>query len=57
MREDIFSFRHVCVVRLHPQSANVEVCVFGTALLMFKVLWNVKRQRSGRLNSLSLVTY
>ena len=52
MREDIFSFMHMYVVRLHPQSANDEVCVLEAALLRFEVLWDVKRQRSGRLKSL-----
>ena len=56
MREDIFSFRHMYVVRLHPQGANDEVRVFETALLKFEVLWDVKRHRSERFKSLRLVT-
>lgn len=35
MRDEVFSFRHVYVVRLHPQSANDEVRVLEAALLMF----------------------
>jgi hypothetical protein len=51
------TFRHMYVVRLHPQSGNDEVCVLEATLLKFYVLWDVKRQRSGRLKSPKIVTY